>query len=57
MDSKGTNEEIRAADEEVTAAAAEIVRCEVRRYSQTFHHLRGIKFAIFIIFYTYWNGL
>ena len=30
MDStKGTNEEIRAADEEVTAAADEIERCEV----------------------------
>ena len=30
MDStKGTNEEIRAADEEVTAAADEIARCEV----------------------------
>ena len=33
MDSKGTNEEIQAADEEVTAAADEIVRCEVRTYS------------------------
>ena len=29
MDSKGTNEEIQTADEEVTAAAAEIERCEV----------------------------
>ena len=29
MDSKGTNEEIQAADEEVTAAADEIERCEV----------------------------